>query len=395
MRPAPFWCRSGAVLGPPASALTHVFADRSIAVQSSLTMPESSNPPATTPVATKLPPVFARHQSVIGAALRAELDGRPLPLYDSLRYYLGWADVDGTSRPGAEGKRLRPTLCLLACEAVGGDPATVVPAAAAIELVHNFSLIHDDIEDRDRTRHHRPTLWVVWGEPVAIVAGNSLLSVADLTVHRLRAAGAGEDTAVAAGHILTERYLSMMEGQYLDIAYEGRTDVTVDEYLSMIERKTGALIEGAVELGGFVGSGGAGRAGGVVDGLKAVGRDLGRIFQIRDDVLGIWGGPALGKPVGADIVRKKNSLPVVHVFEHARDTARRELHRIYAGEKIEAAHVERVLEVMDSLGTQRWCQEQAEARWDRARERLISLDLRAGATREFLELGEYLLVRDA
>ncbi|MCH8817311.1 MAG: polyprenyl synthetase family protein [Chloroflexi bacterium] len=133
----------------------------------------------------------------------------------------------------------------------------------------------------------------------------------------------------------------------------------------------------------------------MVDGLRAVGRDLGRIFQIRDDVLGIWGGPALGKPVGADIVRKKNSLPVVHVFEHARDTARRELHRIYAGEKIEAAHVERVLEVMDSLGTQRWCQEQAEARWDRARERLISLDLSAGATREFLELGEYLLVRDA
>lgn len=367
-------------------------------------MPESFNLPSTTrattraagQAATGLPPVFTRHQAVVGAALRAELDDRSLPIYDALRYYMGWADVDGTRRHSPEGKRLRPTLCLLACEAVGGDPATAVPAAAAIELVHNFSLIHDDIEDGDRTRHHRPTLWVVWGEPVAIVAGNSLLAVADLAVYRLRTVG-GPDTAdsadavVAAGHILTERYLSMMEGQYLDIAYEGRTDVTVDEYLAMIERKTGALIEGAVELGAFVGSG---CAGGVVDGLRAFGSDLGRIFQIRDDVLGIWGGPALGKPVGADITRKKNSLPVVHVFEHARNAELRELQRIYTKSDIESADVERVLEVMDSLGTQRWCQELAEERWGRARKRLASLRLSEDATREFLELGEYLLIRD-
>ena len=364
-------------------------------------MPESINPPSATRVAPRLPPVFTRHQAVVGAALRAELDDRPLPIYDSLRYYMGWADVDGTSKRSAEGKRLRPTLCLLACEAVGGDPATAVPAAAAIELVHNFSLIHDDIEDGDRTRHHRPTLWVVWGEPVAIVAGNSLLAVADLAVYRLGTASAGPktpgtpdiaNTVVTAGHILTERYLSMMEGQYLDIAYEGRTDVTVDEYLAMIERKTGALIEGAVELGAFVGSG---CIGGVVDGLRAVGGDLGRIFQIRDDVLGIWGGPALGKPVGADITRKKNSLPVVHVFEHARDAELRELQRIYAKSDIESADVARVLEVMDHLGTQSWCQELAEARWGLARERLASLSLSDSASREFLELGEYLLIRDA
>ena len=355
-------------------------------------MPESSIPPAATPVATELPPVFARHQAVVGAALRAELDDRPLPIYDSLRYYMGWSDVDGTHTDGDEGKRLRPTLCLLACEAVGGDPAAAVPAAAAVELVHNFSLIHDDIEDGDRTRHNRPTLWVVWGEPVAIVAGNSLLAIADIALNRLGDAGTAAETAITAGHILTERYLSMMEGQYLDIAYEGRTDVTVDEYLAMIERKTGALIEGAVELGALVGAGGAGE---LVDGLRAVGDDIGRIFQIRDDVLGIWGGPALGKPVGTDITRKKNSLPVVHVLEHARDADRRELRRIYNENQIEGGDVERILEMMDGLGTQRWCQDQAEIRWDRARSRLASLQLSAEASREFVELGEYLLVRDA
>jgi geranylgeranyl diphosphate synthase type I len=353
-------------------------------------MPDSPTPQSTgSSVVTELPPVFTRHQAVVGAALRAELDGRTLPIYDSLRYYMGWADVHGTLTHSPEGKRLRPTLCLLACEAVGGDPTDALPAAVAIELVHNFSLIHDDIEDGDRTRHHRPTLWVVWGEPTALVAGNNLLAISDMATQRLR--DAGLRTAIKAGHILTERYLSMMEGQYLDIAYEGRTDVTVDEYLMMIERKTGALIEGAVELGALVGAGGSGE---VVEGLRAVGDDFGRIFQIRDDVLGIWGGPALGKPIGADITRKKNSLPVVHVLEHARGGEQRELQRIYAGDKISANDLERVLEVMDGLGTQRWCQAQAETRWSRARKRLASLQLSSDATREFLELGEYLLVRE-
>ena len=350
-----------------------------------------SHPPQLTgsSVVKELPPVFTRHQAAIGAALRVELDGRALPIYDSLRYYMGWAEVDGTLTYGPEGKRLRPTLCLLACEAVGGDPANALPVAVAIEFAHNFSLIHDDIEDGDRTRHHRPTLWVVWGEPTALIAGNNLLAISDMATQRLR--DAGVSTAIKAGHILTERYLSMMEGQYLDIAYEGRTDVTVDEYLMMIERKTGALIEGAVELGALVGARGSSE---VVEGLRAVGDDIGRIFQIRDDVLGIWGGPALGKPIGADITRKKNSLPVVHVLEHARGAQQRELQRIYARDEISAIDVERVLDVMDGLGTQRWCQGQAETRWSRAQKRLGSLQLSSDATREFLELGEYLLVRE-
>ena len=354
-------------------------------------MPDSSPPQLTggNSFVKELPPVFTRHQAVVGAALRAELDDRTLPIYDSLRYYMGWADVDGALTDSPEGKRLRPTLCLLACEAVGGDPADALPAAVAIEFVHNFSLIHDDIEDGDRTRHHRPTLWVVWGEPTALVAGNNLLAISDMATQRLR--DAGVSTAIKAGHILTERYLSMMEGQYLDIAYEGRTDVTVDEYLMMIERKTGALIEGAVELGALVGDRGSSE---VVEGLRAVGDDIGRIFQIRDDVLGIWGGPALGKPIGADITRKKNSLPVVHVLEQARGAEQQELQRIYAKDEITAIDVERVLDVMDGLGTQRWCQAQAETRWNRARKRLSSLQLSSDATREFLELGEYLLVRE-
>ena len=340
--------------------------------------------------AIDLPPVFSRYQFAIGNALRTELDGRALPIYETLRYYMGWAESDGTRIHGPEGKRLRPTLCLLACEAVGGNPEDALPVAVAIELAHNFSLIHDDIEDGDTTRHHRPTLWVIWGAPTAIVAGNNLLALSDIAIQRLREAGVA--TAVTAGHILTERYLSMMEGQYLDISYEGRTDVTVHDYLAMIERKTGALIEGSMELGALVG---AGKSDQIVEGLRAIGDDFGRIFQIRDDILGIWGGPALGKPIGSDITRKKNSLPVVHVLEQAPEVERSELQRIYAEEAISPNAVDRVLNLMDGVGTHRWCQEQAEARWIRARERIGSLKLSHDASRELLELGEYLLVREA
>lgn len=350
--------------------------------------------PATSPAATQPPPVFARYQAPIGDALRARLADRALPLYDTLRYYMGWVDEHGRPSASPEGKALRPTLCLLACEAVGGDPGRALPAAAALELVHNFSLIHDDIEDRDRTRRHRPTLWVVWGEPVAIIAGNSLLAVADLAVQGLLSRGVRPAVAAEAGRLLAARYLTMMEGQYLDISYEGRTDVTVDEYLTMIERKTGALIECSVHLGALLGANGHAEAR-VIEGLRAVGADLGRIFQIRDDILGIWGGPALGKPVGADIRRKKNSLPIVHIFERAAPSVRRKLAALYAREQIDEAGVAELLEAMDAAGTRRWCQDLAAARWQGALETLSSLPLSPAARRDFEELGEYLLIRES
>lgn len=342
----------------------------------------------------ELPGFFGRYQPLISAALRAELAAKRLPLYDALRYHMGWVDERGKPSDVGGGKAFRPTLCLLSCEAAGGAPERALPFAVALEFVHNFSLIHDDVQDGDRTRRGRPTVWALWGIPVAIVAGDAMLKVADMAAGRLAVDGASAPTALEAGEALTRGYLRMMEGQYLDIEFEARETITVQEYLDMIERKTGALIETAVYLGPLVaGQAGADRR--LAEGLRVVGWELGRVFQIRDDMLGVWGGPKTGKPVGADILRKKKSLPAVHALGAATGAPAVELHAIYGKGELGGSDVERVLEIMDGLGTRDYCQEMAAERWRHGRSVIKSLQLARGTAREFEELGEFLLVRES
>jgi len=237
----------------------------------------------------------------------------PPALYKMLRYHLGWEDVRGHPTESSGGKGLRPALCLLSCEAAGGDWRRALPAAAAVELVHNFSLIHDDIQDRDTERHHRPTVWSVWGEAQAINAGDALLSLARLAVLGLRDEGLAADHALEAARILDERTLEMVEGQTMDLTFEGDLDVSADDYIGMIEKKSGALFDASLGLGALA----AGDPH-VAEGMGRCGRLLGTAFQIRDDMLGIWGEPGkTGKSVAGDIRRRKKSLPVVYALYHA------------------------------------------------------------------------------
>ena len=352
-----------------------------------------------------LPDFFARYQDRIDTALRAELSEDPeqviresrMPtgIYDIHRYYMGWQEIDGTHTDSTGGKRMRPTLAMLAADAVGGDLGRATPIAVALEYVHNFSLIHDDLEDLDRVRHHRPTVWAVWGEPAAIVSGNAMLKIADAAARKLRSAGVQEQVALEAEAVLTSHYLKMMEGQYLDIFFETEESVTVDQYLDMIERKTGALIEASIYLGGLVAPA-AGPDRPKANALKAIGYELGRIFQIRDDVLGVWGGEATGKPVGADIKRKKKALPAVHALSSSKGTTAKRLKEIFrTRDELDEEDVHVVLEVMEELGTQDYCQSMAEQRWVEGRRMIESLDLSGSAAAEFKELGEFLLVRES
>lgn len=348
-----------------------------------------------------LPAFFTRYQDRIDEALRAELPDLPginrsgTDIYDIHRYYMGWQEIDGTNSNLTEGKRMRPTLAMLAADAVGGDLDRAMPIAVALEYVHNFSLIHDDLEDMDRVRHHRPTVWAVWGEPAAIVSGNAMLKIADAAAWKLRSAGVQEYVALEAEAVLTYNYLKMMEGQYLDIFFETEESVTVDQYLDMIERKTGALIEASIYLGGLV----APRSGPdrqKAAALKAIGYELGRIFQIRDDVLGVWGGVATGKPVGADIKRKKKALPAVHALSKSTGASAVRLKEIFRTEgDLDEGDVHVVLEVMEELGTQEYCQSMAEQRWVEGKRMIESLDLSGSTAEEFTELGEFLLVRES
>jgi geranylgeranyl diphosphate synthase type I len=234
--------------------------------------------------------------------------------YGMMQYHLGWVDEELRAQNFPTGKRLRPLLCLLACAEAGGDPSQALPAAAALELLHNFSLVHDDIEDGDEVRRHRPTVWKIWGVPQAINAGDGMFTLAYAALQRLARRGVAGEQTLQALAIFTQCCLDVTEGQHLDMSFEQRLDIAVPEYLRMIQGKTAALIGGSLAIGALLG--GATLA--QVEALQRFGRSIGLAFQIQDDILGIWGDSAVtGKAAGNDILRRKKSLPILYTLNHA------------------------------------------------------------------------------
>lgn len=337
--------------------------------------------------------VFGRYLDEIDQELRASLhDGGNLaPYYGMMRYHLGWVNERFQPASADVGKRLRPTLCLLCAEATGGDYHTALPVAAAVELVHNFSLIHDDIEDRSHERRHRPTVWRLWGEPHAINVGDGLFVVARLTLHKLLDRGVAPERVLALTNDLDKACLALCQGQYLDMSFEERTDVTVEMYLEMIGGKTAALIGYAAYAGAYLGSDDARTA----EGYRRFGRELGLAFQIVDDVLGIWGDPAItGKPAAEDIACKKKSLPIVYAFERARGAKRKALEEIYSKPAIEEEEDKRcVLGILDELGAKTYAQRMAEVYRDHALAELPPPDGEKPAQEGLRLLARYLVDR--
>jgi len=338
-----------------------------------------------------LPSAFDRYRAEIDAEVRSALATYPSPLYDMLRYHLGWIDAQGRPLDGSAGKALRPTLCLLACEALGKGYAHALPAAAAIELVHNFSLIHDDVQDDDRERRHRPTVWAIWGKPQAINAGTAMRVVASLTLLRLGEHGVPAEVQLEALRLLDESCLRLIEGQYLDISFESRLDVGVSEYLHMIALKTGALIGCALEVGALLG----GTDAPTREAFRELGHNLGLTFQIRDDILGIWGEQAkTGKPVGADIRRRKKSLPIVYALERAQGPERATLASIYEGAAVNEEALATVLAILDDVGARAKAQALAVACCERALGQLGRMPLLPWARQSLEEMADFLAQRD-
>jgi geranylgeranyl diphosphate synthase type I len=315
-----------------------------------------------------------RHRGVINAALHAALIraheqvGSSLaPFYGQLQYHLGQVDAQFVPTKSNPGKLLRPTLLLLAYEAAGAwglanEPAPsseylerALPAAVAIELTHNFTLIHDDIEDNDAERRHRPTVWKLWGVPQAINAGDGLFSLARLTLWNVLEKGVESDIAVKLGALLDLACLVVAEGQYLDISFEARQDISVSMYLDMISRKTAALMECAAEMGASLGT----RDSGTIQRLRNFGRAMGIAFQVRDDLLGVWATTAeLGKTPSGDVYRRKKSLPVLHALEQADTSDKRLLQAIYQQEQsLTEEQVEQVLAIFARTNTKAYCQD--------------------------------------
>ncbi len=322
--------------------------------------------------------ILERYRPLIaeGLSRAAGLDG---PLGLLVRYPLGLSEADGRPGPGIGGKLLRPSLVLFSCEALGGEPQKTLPLACALELVHNFSLVHDDIQDEDEFRRGRPTVWKVFGVGQAINSGDALLVLA---LDTALSADLPDETKVLAQKALLSATLRMIEGQVLDLSVEGKP-LLVEGYLEMARRKTGALLGCALELGALA----AGRPD-LRDLSRGLGEELGLAFQIRDDILGIWGDPKkTGKPVGSDLLRKKRSFPVSVAL--AKDPGLLPLLSAPEGNMVE------ILRRLSEVGAKEASENEVNKRVRRAEEMAEKLPWSHWARAEFRELLAFLATREA
>lgn len=316
--------------------------------------------------------VLARTRDLMEPALRHAVDTLPAPMRRMAGYHFGWWDARERPLRADGGKALRPAFTLLAAEGVGADADAALPAAVAVELVHNFSLVHDDVMDGDAVRRHRPTVWNVFGRSEAILAGDSLLTLAFAVL-----AGSGR-SAGASVRTLTRCVQTLLDGQSADLGFEERSDVSLGECVRMAEGKTGALFGCACALGALQAAGLPGATTSEqVSFLRMFGERVGLAFQIVDDLLGIWGDPAVtGKPVHSDLRNRKKSLPVVAALTSG-TAAGGALAALYR-RPLAQADLARAARLVEEAGGRAWCLARVDDLLSEAMEALRSAELAPG-----------------
>jgi geranylgeranyl diphosphate synthase type I len=336
--------------------------------------------PAPRAAADEVPAALRRLLAPLHQALRSSAPSPGTRIGAMSSYHLGWTDAQGQPGSAGAGKYVRGCLALWAGEQCGGEAADAVPAATAVEWIHNFTLVHDDIQDGDVERRHRPAVWVVWGSAQAINAGDgmhalayrALLSGRDRPATRLRAAAAINDAIVA-----------VIEGQCLDLALEGRIDTTVATYLQLARAKTGALIGGALEAGAVMGGADSRRA----TLLRRAGLEIGVAFQVRDDWLGAWGDSAVtGKGCRGDLARRKITYPVVAAQSRLRGAPLRELRRLY---RQPGGDEDTILALLEEGGAQTAVAEELERRSQSAMRLIGMCGLKASAVDDFQSIVDF------
>jgi geranylgeranyl diphosphate synthase type I len=333
------------------------------------------------------PAALDRARAQVDPALRAAVERIPDERMRRVAgYQLGWWDGDGRATGSAGGKAIRPTLALLAAEAACGSAEPGIPAAVAVELVHNFSLLHDDIMDRDVVRRHRPTGWVTFGEGQAILAGNAMMAAAIDTLARADAESARTVPA------LLECVQELISGQSADLDLEKRDDVELADVIEMENGKTAALIAGSLGLGAMA----AGAPDAVVARVHRAGELVGLAFQLVDDVLGVVGDPAAtGKSASTDVRAGKRSGPIVAALR-AGTAPSRELALLLRDGPPEAdADVARAVELIEAAGGITWALTESERLLTEALHELDSAGLTdPAAVAEIGEVVRYLVRRD-
>lgn len=261
-----------------------------------------------------------------------------------LKYHLGWETPDYPA--GKSGKRIRPLLLLLTLEAANGNWQTGISAATAVELIHNFSLIHDDIQDQSALRRGRSSLWNIWGIPQAINAGDTMFSIANIALIELNRNNSPL-IFIEASRIIHNTCLKLTQGQFLDILYENDPTIDINAYWRMISLKTAALISAATELGALI----AGIDKNHIENYRNFGHQLGLAFQVEDDILGIWGQSKItGKPTDSDLVNGKLTLPILFAINNGGDFAKRWLKG-----KITTDEIDQIITLLEQEGAKEYC----------------------------------------
>ncbi|WP_432138751.1 MULTISPECIES: polyprenyl synthetase family protein [unclassified Streptomyces] len=351
-------------------------------------------PPASTAArrtAVDVSALLERARTLATPVLRAAVDRLAPPMDTVAAYHFGWIDAQGHPTSGDGGKAVRPALAVLSAEVTGAAPETGVPGAVAVELVHNFSLLHDDLMDGDEQRRHRDTVWKVHGPAQAILVGDALFALANEVLLEL-----GSAEAARAARRLTTATRALIDGQAQDISYEHRDRVTVEECLEMEGNKTGALLACASSIGAVLGGADVRTA----DTLERYGHHLGLAFQAVDDLLGIWGDPvATGKQTWSDLRQRKKSLPVVAALAAGGPASERlgEMLAADAGSSAAEDFSEEEFaaraRLIEEAGGREWTAEEARRQHAIAIEALDAVDMPEQVRAGFTALADFVVVR--
>jgi geranylgeranyl diphosphate synthase, type I len=336
---------------------------------------------------TVMPEGVAIARDLTGPALAASIDRLSPEVRAVAAYHLGLTDADGRPVASSGGKALRPALALLSARASGAEPQRGVPTAVAVELVHNFSLLHDDIMDGDEERRHRPTAWKVFGIGPAILAGDGMLALAqDLLLEE-----SGQQGAWAA-RCLNAAVLRLIAGQGSDLAFEKRDDVSLSECLTMAGDKTAALMACACSIGAVY----LGAPPALAMSLAGFGAHVGLAFQLTDDLLGIWGAPEItGKPVRADLRARKKSLPVVAALTSGTSQGRELSDLLGRPEPLSEEDLVLAAKLVEAADGKRWAEAEADTQLAEAERCLAETDMPADVRAEFSAIAQFITTRQS
>jgi geranylgeranyl diphosphate synthase type I len=334
-----------------------------------------------------LPTTLLRARSAVEPALRQAVDRLDPDSRLLADHHFGWTDGANSGGTSSSGKAVRPALALLSARAVGADEAIAVPGAVAVELVHNFSLVHDDLMDGDVERRHRPTVWALHGAAAAILCGDAMLALATQVL-----LDAGTLDAVEAARQLAAATQELIRGQHADLDFERRRYVGVDECLAMAAGKTGALLACSAAIGAVL----AGAPAATVRALSTYGAELGLAFQLVDDLLGIWGDPATtGKPVGSDLRARKKSLPVAFALTDPGPASAELAHWLDTAGPDSDDDIARAADLVQAAGGRAWATEEATRRLALAESALAAAALDPAAVEELVTLGRFVVTRNS